>query len=77
MVVTEEIKPGHFKDTNGEWQEERRSGRDRRSATMEFPHRDRRTMGRRKADMEFLERDTRQQIEEALEDFAAEHNDHP
>ncbi len=34
-------------------------------------------MGRRKADREILERDTREMIEEALTDFAAEHEHKP
>ena len=74
--MADEKRPGYYQDKEGNWHKERRSGRDRRSATLEFPHRDRRTMGRRKADKEFEERDAQQQIEEALEDFAAEHDDH-
>lgn len=74
--MTDEIRPGYYQDEFGEWQKDRRVGRERRRSSAEFPHRDRRTAGRRKADLDFIERDTRQQIQEALDDFAAEHEDH-
>ena len=73
--MEEEIRPGYYKDHNGIWQKDRRRGTDRRRKELSFSHHDRRTIGRRKADQDILERETRLQIDEALEDFAAGHDD--
>ncbi len=75
--MTEETRPGYYKDQNGVWQKERRKTPDRRKSANhgEFPHHDRRTHLRRKADREALERDHREMIEDALEEFAAEHGE--
>lgn len=72
----EEIRPGYYKDQYGVWQKDRRKQVDRRGTAAAFKHHDRRTFYRRKTDQEILERDAKLQIEEALEDFAAEHEDH-
>ncbi|HOF39449.1 MAG TPA: hypothetical protein PLD73_05205 [Candidatus Hydrogenedentes bacterium] len=45
---------------------------------MSFDHPDRRRSSRRQADLELAEREHKEMIEEALEEFAAEHDpDHP
>lgn len=71
--VSDEHRPGYYLDANGEWQRDRRVAPDRRKAHLAFPHHDRRLAGRRKADHEFVERDHREMIEDALADFAADH----
>lgn len=71
--MSHEHQAGYYLDANGEWQKDRRVNPDRRVAHIPFPHHDRRTMGRRKADREFIERDHREMIQDALEEFAAEH----
>lgn len=74
--MSHEIRPGFYLDHNGEWQKDRRVTPDRRKTHASFPHHDRRTLGRRKADHDFIERDHREMIEDALQDFAAEHEHH-
>ena len=76
LSVMSEIRPGYYQDQNGVWQVDRRKTGDRRGLRKELHHRDRRQMSRRKADQEFLERDQREMIEDALNDFAAEHEGH-
>lgn len=67
-------KPGHYRDHEGNWQKDRRSGTDRRATvTARQADERRRNAGRRKADLEFQEREHREMIEEALADFAEEH----
>lgn len=73
-VSSEQERPGYYRDANGVWQKDRRVTPDRRRLHHAFPHHDRRLMGRRKADLEFVERDHREMIEDALEQFAAEHD---
>ncbi|HNV20209.1 MAG TPA: hypothetical protein PLB67_20080 [Candidatus Hydrogenedentes bacterium] len=65
--------PGFFKDDSGDWRKERRAGNDRRKRDIPFDHPDRRRGSRRQADLELAEREHRAMIEEALEEFAAEH----
>ena len=73
-TVSDEHRPGYYKDREGNWQRDRRKSPERRAGGgSAFTHHDRRTLKRRKADLEFLERETKMQIEDALEDFAAEH----
>jgi hypothetical protein len=74
--VSDEIRPGFYRDANGEWQRDRRVNPDRRKAHTPFPHHDRRLAGRRKADREFMEREHREMIEDALEEFAHERDRH-
>ncbi len=68
-----ETRPGYFKDSDGNWQKERRKQTDRRCSRENIPRHDRRLLYRRKTDAEIRDRDAKEQIEEALEDFAAEH----
>ncbi len=71
--MSEEHRPGYYKDANGVWQKDRRVTPDRRRANASFSHHDRRLFSRRKADREFVERSHREMIEDALEEFAEEH----
>jgi hypothetical protein len=68
--VEEEIRPGYYKDVNGDWQKDRRRT-DRRATHIRFHHHDRRQYYRRKTDMHILEREAKHDIEDALENFAA------
>ena len=70
-------KPGFFKNASGDWREDRRKGPDRRKRTIAFEHEDRRKGSRRHADLEIAEREHKEMIEEALEEFAAEHEQDP
>jgi hypothetical protein len=71
-VSDDGFRPGYYKDHNGVWQKDRRA-QVRRRGTAAVGHHDRRTMRRRKSDLEYLERETKLQIEEAMEELAAEH----
>ena len=73
--MDEEIRPGYYKDKDGNWQRDRRKAPDRRKRRFPMPQNDRRSFYRRKTDREILERDAQDQIEEALEEFEAEHED--
>lgn len=68
------LRPGFYQDKQGHWQPDRRSGKERRDGRWWEENDARRQQIRRMADREFLERDHKLQIEEALEDFAEEHN---
>lgn len=68
-----EHRPGYYMDEFGNWQPDRRK-RNRRSATaFPFEHEQRKQF-RRKADRELYEKDHKRMINEALEDFAEEHD---
>lgn len=72
--MSDEHRPGYYKDKSGKWQKDRRKAPERRQGGGSvFTHHDRRTLKRRKADQEALERETKSQIQEALEEFASEH----
>jgi len=71
--VSDEERPGYYKDDLGQWQVDRRVNTDRRARRLAIPHKDRRNFYRRKTDRIILEREHHQMIEEAMEDFAAEH----
>ena len=73
--MSDESRPGYYKDQFGVWQKDRRRNTDRRGGHghQSLSHHDRRTMKRRKSDHDILERETKLQIEEAMEEFAAEH----
>jgi len=72
-----DFREGYYRDKYGRWQKDRRSGNDRRTLQNAYPiEHERRTMFRRKADRETLDKDHREMIEEALEDFAEEHQGH-
>ena len=74
--MSEEIRAGFYKDKYGEWQKERRHNGDRRNVG-EGSHSDHEKRGhfRRQVDREMYECD-RQDIEDALCDFAEEHDGH-
>ena len=75
--MTEEIREGYYKDRYGRWQRDRRTGPDRRGKAGGFPlEHERRKLFRRKMDREILEKDHRNMIDDALEDFAEEHDGH-
>jgi len=78
MTSGDDFREGYYKDRYGRWQRDRRGGGDRRGmGAKSFPlEHERRKMFRRKADRELLEKDHRAMIEEALDDFAEEHNGH-
>jgi hypothetical protein len=63
-----------FHPESGEWRQERRKDSDRRKRDIPFDHEDRRRGSRRHADLEITEREHKKMIEEALEEFAAEHD---
>ena len=73
-MVSDEHRPGFYKDKQGNWQKDRRKSPDRRQGGGSvFTHHDRRTSRRRKTGHDILERETKMQIKEALEDLVAEH----
>ncbi len=65
---------GFYRDAAGIWQVDRRSGTDRRDGQPAgaWAH-ERRCQFRRQADRELYEKDHKRMIEEALTDFAEEH----
>lgn len=69
--MAEEHRPGYYKDHHGEWQRDRRKGGDRRLDGRSIDH-ERRIIGRRAADRRLRE-EHEDMIQEALEDFQAEH----
>ncbi|GMU94290.1 MAG: hypothetical protein AMXMBFR4_33480 [Candidatus Hydrogenedentota bacterium] len=71
-----EQRPGFYQDEFGNWLKDRRRNVDRRGGSQIFPHHDRRLQKRRKTDRDIIERDAKLQIEEALEEFAAHHDEH-
>jgi hypothetical protein len=74
--VPNSIPEGFFKDNDGNLQQERRGkSQERRLNRKEVADGDRRNRMRRVSDEAFLEKEHHQQIEEALEDFAEEHED--
>jgi hypothetical protein len=75
MVV--ENRPGHYRDPEGNWKPDRRKQQRRRREDVPFDVAERRKqpLGRRKNDLIDLDRDHKNMIDEALEDFEAEHGD--
>lgn len=74
--MSDENRPGYYRDKSGKWQKDRRKAPERRKGGgTVFTHHDRRTLKRRKTDHVILERETKLQIEEALEDFAHDHDE--
>ena len=70
-------REGYYKDKYGRWQKDRRTGPDRRTMGKAFPlEHERRGMFRRKVDREIYEKDHRAMIDDALDDFAADHDGH-
>ena len=75
--MKEEIREGYYRDKNGEWQVDRRTGKDRRYGKKQVPlDHERRCLFRRKADRELFDRDHKAMIDEALQEFAEEHGGH-
>lgn len=74
-MTTQESRPGYYLDRHGVWQKERRTTPDRRRGNHAFNH-ERRKMFRRKADRELYAKDHKRAIDDALEEFAAEHSGH-
>lgn len=67
-------RQGQYLDADGNWQAERRSGKDRRAGQMETAaQREQRKFLRRKMDRDVYEREHKEMIREALDEFAAEH----
>lgn len=77
VALKEEIREGYYKDKNGEWQVDRRSGKDRRHGKKQgaLDH-ERRRLFRRKADRELFDKDHKTMIDEALQEFAEDHGGH-
>ena len=75
-AVTEELREGYYKDSAGNWQPDRRSGVDRRAIGDSAFFHERRGQFRRQVDRERFEKDHKQMIEDALCDFAQEHEGH-
>lgn len=76
--MDEELREGYYKDKYGRWQKDRRKADDRRRHAAEpfaREHRHRK-VARRKADRDRLEYDHRVMVDEALEEFAADHDGH-
>ena len=75
-VVSDEHRPGHYRDHQGHWQHDRRlKGSDRRHAESAPERKERRTRGRRTSDQDMVDREHREMIREALDDFTAEKDD--
>ncbi len=75
--MKDEIREGYYKDRYGNWQKDRRGAADRRGGRANYPlDHERRKMFRRKIDREVYNRDHKDMIEEALEDFAEDHDGH-
>jgi len=77
-IVSEGLhRQGHYMDADGNWHVERRSGEDRRAGKVESAaQREQRKFLRRKMDREVYEREHKAMIREALDEFAAEHEQH-
>ena len=72
--MAEEIREGYYKDSNGQWQIDRRKAQDRRNIGKAFPmEHERRGLFRRKADREQYELD-KLAMQDALQEFADEHH---
>lgn len=72
--MSEEKRLGFYRDKDGVWQVDCRKGDDRRARNTSHQDHERRSLFRRHADRELYERDHRLMIEEALGDFAEEHD---
>lgn len=69
--MSEEHRPGYYKDHSGEWHRDRRKGGDRRRDGRSADH-ERRIVGRRAED-QLIRSEHKRMIQEALEDFEVEH----
>ena len=73
QTVSEEIPEGYYRDHQGDLQRDRRKKVDRRANRPANMDGDRRNMLRRHTDEAIMEREHHQMIEDALEEFAADH----
>ncbi len=74
-VLSEHSRSGFYRDIAGAWQPDRRAGKDRRGkAADSSAYHELRKNFRRKADRELYEHDHKAMIKEALDEFAAEHD---
>ncbi|MDK1021020.1 MAG: hypothetical protein QGD90_05235 [Candidatus Hydrogenedentes bacterium] len=71
--MSSQIPRGYYEDSEGALRRDRRHSSERRSPAGSYPGEDRRNKQRRKGDQGDLEREHHEMIEEALEEFAAEH----
>ena len=72
--MSKRIPEGFYRDLDGELKPDRRKvAKERRVRTSSMDG-DRRNMQRRKSDIKFAQREHEREIEEALEDFAEEHD---
>lgn len=71
--MTKPVPPGYFRDPAGHLKRERRDPADRRKTKGSYDGPERRADLRRHADSEIQERELDQMIDEALEEFAADH----
>ncbi len=71
--MSSQIPRGYFVDSEGALRRDRRRSSERRSPAGSYPGEDRRNQQRRDGDRGNLEREHHEMIEEALEEFAAEH----
>lgn len=75
--VNQENRPGYYRDRDGKWQKDRRKSASRRNRGAQLPmDHERRKHFRRKEDQEILERDHKPMINDALDEFAEEHDGH-
>lgn len=73
--MSNSIPEGFYKDAAGNLQQDRRGkSEERRLNRKEFSDGDRRNRMRRASDNAFLEKEHQQQIDDALENFAEEHD---
>ena len=71
--MSRQIPRGFYVDAEGALRRERRRSSERRGPEGSYPGEDRRNRQRRKSDLGNIEREHHEMIEEALEEFAAEH----
>jgi hypothetical protein len=71
--VSEEIPEGFYRDHQGDLQRDRRKKADRRANRPSNTDEERRNKLRRHTDEVITEREHHQMIEDALEEFAADH----
>lgn len=72
--MSKPIPDGYYQDKQGELKPDRRKKqKDRRIRSSDFDD-DRRNKMRRKSDAQFLKREHKREIEDALEEFAEDHD---
>jgi len=72
--MAQRVPTGYYRDSKGELKRDRRQQADRRAVgRRDSGDGDRRLQPRRAADREFVEREHHDMIEEALAEFASEH----